>query len=267
MPITHVGTLSLAADVVLPAVVCPDAAADLVGILPMLNTNPDLSLAIEAAAARAQVCRIWDTRTNSSIFEIRERFNVLPFQLSPPPVQPPAGLAAAATPNLESDPCMEFVNFLACVGAQVADPVAILAVGRKCEHGNLSAEYDAYRTAHELYGHEGDVALKRMLANKVVYGGPVNLHFPPKPLPRSTCLEANISASKTPPLESPHRQARYPGQFLRIDNLGPLSPTGRRLLVRETKGQTALQHEVIMRRAHRSAAPRGGTQHLEIQRH
>ena len=78
-----------------------------------------------------------------------------------------------------------------------------------------------------------------------------------------------------------HRRALYPGQILRIDNLGPLSPTGTgypylnmitdaftgamiAATPLETKGQTALHQEVVLKRAHRTAAPEGGTQHLEM---
>jgi hypothetical protein len=120
-----------------------------------------------------------------------------------------------------------------------------------------------------------------MLSQRFVAGGPVNVVFPSKPLPCSTCLEANIAASKTPPTEVENRRTLYPGQVLRIDNLGPLSPvgmgypyvnmitdayTGAMLAATplENKAQTALHQEVMIKRAHRSAAPLGGTQHLEL---
>jgi hypothetical protein len=56
MTITHMGILHLAPGIVLSAVVCPEAAANLIGMMPLLNASPDLSLTIGAAAAGAHVC-------------------------------------------------------------------------------------------------------------------------------------------------------------------------------------------------------------------
>jgi hypothetical protein len=56
MTITHTGIMCLAPGIDLPAVVCPEAAANLIGMMPMLNTCPTLTLTIEAAVAGAHVC-------------------------------------------------------------------------------------------------------------------------------------------------------------------------------------------------------------------
>ncbi len=81
MAITHERVLRLAPGVVLPAVVCPDAAANLIGMLPMLNTCPDLSLTIDGAGAGAHVCIVRDSRTNAVIFCLPEDRGVLSLQL------------------------------------------------------------------------------------------------------------------------------------------------------------------------------------------
>ncbi len=82
MRITHTGILRLAPGIVLPAVVCPGVAANLIGMLPMLNACPDLNLTIDAAAAGAHVCIVRrDSRTNEIVFRLREDRGVLPLQL------------------------------------------------------------------------------------------------------------------------------------------------------------------------------------------
>jgi hypothetical protein len=78
---THKRVLRLAPGIVLPAVVCPGVAANLVGMLPMLNARPDLSLTIDAAAAGAHVCIVRDSRTNDIVFRLPEDRGVLPLQL------------------------------------------------------------------------------------------------------------------------------------------------------------------------------------------
>ena len=78
MTVTHTGILRLAPGIDLPAVVCPEIAANLIGMLPMLNTCPALTLTIEAAAAGAHVCIVRDSRTNAIVFCLREDRGVLP---------------------------------------------------------------------------------------------------------------------------------------------------------------------------------------------
>jgi hypothetical protein len=142
-------------------------------------------------------------------------------------------------------------------------------------------EFDEYHLMHELYGHPHDAELKQMLQHKVVKGAPINIRFPPTPLPCATCLQVNTIASQVPPSTATHRKAEYPGQVLCLDNMGPIGPTGQgypyiNMITDlctgaaiatnslENKAQTALAQEVSLHRAHRAAAPRGGTQRLEL---
>ena len=75
----------------------------------------------------------------------------------------------------------------------------VLATSRKCSHGHVHDEFDQHHLLHELYGHPCDAELKRMLLHKVVKGAPINVKFPPKPLPCAACLQVNTIASQVPP--------------------------------------------------------------------
>ncbi len=84
-----------------------------------------------------------------------------------------------------------------------------------------------------------------------------------------------------PPSTATHRKAKYPGQVLCLDKLGPIGPTGHgypyvNIITNlctgaaiatnslKNKAQTALVQEMCLRRAHRATAPLGGTQGLEL---
>ncbi len=81
MTVTHTSILRLAPGIALPAVVSPEVAANLIGMLPMLNACPHLSLTIDGAAAGTHVCIVRDSRTNKVIFRIPEERGGLPVQL------------------------------------------------------------------------------------------------------------------------------------------------------------------------------------------
>ncbi len=61
--------------------VCPEFAANIIAIVPMLNACPALSLDIEAAATGTHACIVRDIRTNDVIFRLNEDHGVLPLQL------------------------------------------------------------------------------------------------------------------------------------------------------------------------------------------
>ena len=105
MTITAYGSFRIAEEITVPAVVCPTAAANLVGMLPILNASPNVSLTIGAATAGKHKCTIRDGQ--KKIMELSELQNLLPFALSnataivhtPPaaPVQP----AVPVQPDLD----------------------------------------------------------------------------------------------------------------------------------------------------------------------
>jgi hypothetical protein len=155
------------------------------------------------------------------------------------------------------------------------------ATSRKCSHSHVHNEFDEYHLLHELYGHPCDALLKRMLTHNVVKGAPINVKFPPKPLPCAACRQVNTIASQVQPSIATHRKADYPGRVLCLNNTGPIGPTGQgypyiNMIADlctgvaittnsiENKAQTALTQDVSLHRAHRTAAPRGGTQRLQL---
>jgi hypothetical protein len=114
-----------------------------------------------------------------------------------------------------------------------------------------------------------------MLLHKVGKGVPINVKFPPKPLPCAACLQVNTIASQVPPSTATHRKATHPVQVLCHDNMGPIGPpgqgypyinmiadlcTGAAIATNslENKAQMALTQDVSLRRA------QSGTQRLEL---
>jgi hypothetical protein len=277
MRITHTGILRLAPGIFLPAAVCPGVAANLIGMLPMLNACPDLSLTIEAAAAGAHVCIVRDSQTNEIVFRIHEDRGVSPPQL---PVSG-AGLLDLAE-ELDHERagfslglahallCMVTDLHLAPACSSSPPTDLVLATSRKCSHGHVHDEFDQAEEA-ELYGQPCDAELKRILQHKVVRGAPIKVQFP----------LINTIASQVPPSTATHRKAPYSGQVLCLDHMGPIGPpgqgypymnmitdicTGAAIATNsiEKKAQTALTQDMSLRRAHRTASALGGTQRLEL---
>ncbi len=132
----------------------------------------------------------------------------------------------------------------------------------------------------DLYGHPCDAKLKTILQHNIVKDAPINIKFPPTPLPCAACLQVNTIASQVPPSTATHRKAEYPGQVVCLDHLGPIAPTGQgypyiNMITDlcagaviatnslENRAQTALAQGVSLRWAHHAAAPLGGTQQLK----
>ncbi len=118
--------------------------------------------------------------------------------------------------------------------------------------------------------------LKHILQNTVVKDAPINIKFPPTPLPCVACLQVNTIASQVPPSTATHRNrvkcsasttwarshslTREGNPYINmITDLSTGAAIATTFL--ENKAHTALAQEVsLLRRAHRAAAPLGGTQ-------
>ena len=244
MSITHTGDFRLTPEATVPAVVCPEAAANLVGMMPALNASPHLGIAIGAAAKGEHVCKIIDERTAVTVIEIPEAQNLLPFAL-------PAGqlsmsravadapgaklLDAAQLPDAElldthRHALLCLITDLNCPRAAVSHPGALVPPAacmaaaqatRVCSQGFAHGEYADYWAAHEEAGHVCDAELKAMMKYKLV-AGMKQVRFPPKQLPCATCLRAKGIASRVARTPASHRAATRRCQILRIDNIGPI---------------------------------------------
>ena len=185
MIISHYGRCRISAEITVPAVVCPTAAADLVAMLPILNASPNVSLSIGAAVRGAHVCTIRDGR--KVVMEISEANNLLPVVLpsavnahTPPDaaVQPTASVQPAASVQPDLDDWRSPDHAVMCVLLDMhADVAALLAAGeyvspspspdalcfatsRKCSQGFMHDEYSHYWEMHTLYGHVCDAEMK-----------------------------------------------------------------------------------------------------------
>ncbi len=95
-------------------------------------------------------------------------------------------------------------------------------------------------------------------------------------------LQVNTIASQVPPSTAAHRKAEYPGQVLRLDNLGPIGPTGQGYpyinMITDVCTGASIATNSLENKAQtdgtcpggepeagpRAAAPLSGTQHLDV---
>ena len=242
MLITHTGDFRLTPEAIVPAVVCPEAAANLVGMLCVLNATPHLGLVIGAAAKGEHVCKIIDERTAVTVMEVAESMNLLPFELPAGQLRAVAAAPGAQLPDADQLPDVELLfdnhrHALLCLvidlnssSAAVSlpdahvPPAACMATSqatRVCSQGFAHGEYADYWAAHEEAGHVCDAELKSMMKHKLV-AGLKQVRFPPRQLPCATCLLAKGVASRVARTPALHRVATRRCQILRIDNIGPI---------------------------------------------
>ena len=115
MGVTHFGYLRIADALRVPAVVCPDVAANLVGLLSVLDLDPALGLVIAPAPSGQHVCRVMDHSTNTVLLEAPQNACVLPFNL-------PSAAVSATTPRMQSP------TLASCACAPVPTAHATVAV-------------------------------------------------------------------------------------------------------------------------------------------